>query len=74
VHVRRVAGADEEADAAPVAASEASLMILGYCKTCDKLVAIKPGPHKHLSRERYWYPVEHDDQNGKRCDGSKRGI
>lgn len=48
-------------------------MALGYCLSCAKLVAIKPGPQKYGSRERYWCPVEHD-ADGKPCAGAKRGI
>lgn len=49
-------------------------MALGYCKTCDKLVSIRPGPYRWGSRERYWLPVEHEDADGKRCPGVKRGL
>jgi len=49
-------------------------MALGYCRMCERLVAIKPGPHKPGSRERWWFPWPHDDQDGRPCPGSKRGI
>ena len=49
-------------------------MALGYCLTCERLVAIRQGPQKPGRRERWWFPVEHDDQDGKPCKGEKRGI
>ena len=50
-------------------------MALGYCKLCDKLVPITPAGWKHSgSRERWWYPVEHDEPGGKPCAGHKKGI
>ena len=48
-------------------------MALGYCRACEKLVPIKPGPYKLGSRERYWYPHPHDTPEGKPCE-VKRGI
>ena len=49
-------------------------MALGYCKVCDKLVPIKPGPQKWGTRERTWYPVAHDGEDGKLCKGDKKSL
>lgn len=50
-------------------------MALGYCKVCDRLLAITQGPFKFPgSRERAWYPVDHDGPDGRPCPGRKRGI
>lgn len=48
-------------------------MAMGYCAVCDRLVFIKPGPQKWGSRERTWYPVEHEDK-GVPCPGTKKGL
>jgi hypothetical protein len=43
--------------------------------TCEKLTPIVPGPQKWGSRERPWYPITHDDPNGRPCLlGPKREI
>jgi len=48
---------------------------LGYCRVCERLVPIRPKGYKYAGgRERLWYPVEHADQEGKPCDGDKKGI
>ncbi len=49
-------------------------MALGYCKTCDKLVPILPGPQKWGTRERTWYPVQHERPEGGDCPGRKREL
>lgn len=55
-------------------------MPLGYCKACDKLVAIKPGAHKpekplYGPPQRWWHVVEHETPEGKPCvDGPKKPI
>lgn len=50
-------------------------MAMGWCPVCDRLVFIRPGPYKLLSRERLWIPIDHENQEGRRCEGSnKRGI
>lgn len=49
-------------------------MAMGWCKTCDRLVFIKPGPQKWGSRERRWFPVDHDDEKGQPCPGTKRDL
>lgn len=50
-------------------------MPMARCALCDRLVFIKPGPHKHAGgRERWWYPIPHEDADGKPCDGEKRGL
>jgi hypothetical protein len=52
-------------------------MALGWCKACDKLVTIK----SRLVRlplppfQRWdWYPVEHEDSDGKPCSGAARPL
>jgi len=51
------------------------MAVFAYCLTCARLVPVKPGNHKHAgSRERAWYPYEHDGEDGKPCAGVKRGI
>ena len=49
-------------------------MALGYCPVCEKLVPIRQGPQKWGSRERAWYPHEHNAPDGGRCDGYKKEI
>lgn len=49
-------------------------MALGYCKLCERLVPIKPGPQKWGSRERQWFPVDHDGPDGQPCPGDKRPL
>lgn len=50
------------------------MAVLAYCLACDKLVPVRPGEYKLGSRERRYYPLEHDAPDGKRCEGTKRGI
>lgn len=49
-------------------------MALGYCDVCDRLVSIRPGPQKWGSRERQWFPIPHDNQEGKLCPGDKKAL
>lgn len=49
-------------------------MALGICASCEKLVAIRPGPQRWGTRERTWYPIPHEDSDGKPCKGDKRGL
>jgi len=49
-------------------------MTRGYCLECQQLVQIEPGARKPGSRERWWWPVVHLDENGEVCSGSQRPI
>lgn len=50
-------------------------MTLGYCKVCKRLLPITAREYKHPdSRERNWYPVEHDGDDGKPCHGDKKAL
>jgi hypothetical protein len=54
---------------------EVLAVAMGRCIACDRLVFIRPRGYKDAgSRERWWYPVEHDDETGRPCVGVKRGI
>ncbi len=46
-------------------------MALGYCPTCDRLVAITPGSQKWGTRERTWHTTEHERPDGTRCNNRK---
>ena len=54
-------------------------MPMGYCKRCDRFIAItakappvKPG--ETPKREPSWYPVPHDGPDGKLCDGHETAL
>lgn len=65
-------------------------MALGFCRVCEKLVAIRlhalPGKAladvvevqgsviRDTSRRTEWRPVEHEDDDGKPCVGVKRPL
>lgn len=55
-------------------------MPLGYCRVCDRLVALvrRPSvtPPAEMSRRRCdWVPVEHEDERtGVRCPGHRMPI
>lgn len=53
-------------------------MALGYCKGCGKLVAIVANgaayPDRPDSRQQRWFPVEHQDEDGKPCDGIRKSL
>lgn len=50
-------------------------MALGICLICDRLVTIRPAGFKWAGdRQREWFPIFHDGNDGKPCPGTKKGI
>ena len=52
-------------------------MTLGYCIVCNRLLAIVPRERKHPgseSRQRNWYPIVHDANDGTPCPGEKKRL
>ncbi len=54
------------------------MAVHGYCKApdCERYVALVPKGYKNeTSRERWWFPVDHDKPDGSPCVvGPKKGI
>lgn len=48
-------------------------MALGYCMVCEKLVSIRPG-EVLAGRARAWYPITHDNPEGRPCAGDRKAI
>lgn len=56
--------------------------MMGICMTCERLVAIRPGPLQDMKsaqdgRRADYYPIGHDDLRRDppvRCDGHTRAI
>lgn len=48
--------------------------IRGICPVCDRLVILMPGDWKPLGRQRWYWPVPHQDDAGNECDGAKRPL
>ena len=52
-------------------------MALGYCNGCGKLVTITPNGwagDRPESRRQKWFPVQHDGNDGKPCNGVSKPL
>lgn len=50
-------------------------MALGICDVCGKLVSIKPKGYRFDGgKQRWWFPVSHEDEQGRLCAGEKKGL
>lgn len=50
-------------------------MAMGYCALCERLVFIVAKGFKYAGgKERNWHPVDHLDERGAPCNGTKKAL